>query len=36
MRNLTLRGSGNTSLLPTPVVALSCKGFSTLIIAFPL
>src|SRR4026209_36917 len=36
MRNLTLRGSGSTSLLPAPVVALSCRGFSTLIIAFPL
>ena len=35
MRNLTLRGSGSTSLLPAPVVALSCRGFSTLIIAFP-
>jgi hypothetical protein len=36
MRNLTLRGSGSTSLLPAPVLALSCRGFSTLIIAFPL
>src|SRR5207247_9094399 len=36
MRNLTLRGSGSTSLLPAPVVALSCRGFSTLIIAVPL
>jgi hypothetical protein len=36
MRNLTLRGSGRTSLLPSPIVALSCKGSSTLIIAFPL
>ena len=35
MRNLILRGSGRTSLLPAPVVALSCKGSSTLIIAFP-
>jgi hypothetical protein len=26
----------STSLLPAPVVALSCRGFSTLIIAFPL
>ena len=36
MRNLTLRGSGSTSLLPSPFVALSCRGSSTLIIAFPL
>src|SRR6266480_5596261 len=36
MRNLTLRDSGSTSLLPAPVVALSCRGFSTLIIAFSL
>src|SRR4029453_14229233 len=36
MRNLTLRGSGSTSVLPGPVVALSCSGFSTLIIAFLL
>src|SRR4029434_6858019 len=36
MRNLTLRASGSTSLLPAPVVALSCRGFSILIIAFPL
>jgi len=35
MRNLILRGSGRTSLLPAPVVALSCRGSSTLIIAFP-
>src|SRR4029453_6014096 len=35
MRNLTLRGSGNKSVLPAPVVALSCRGFSTLIISFP-
>jgi len=35
MRNLTLRGSGSTRLLPAPIVALSCRGFSTLIIAFP-
>ena len=28
MRNLTLRGSGSTSVLPAPVVALSCRGFS--------
>jgi hypothetical protein len=34
MRNLILRGSGSTSLLPAPVVALSCRAFSTLIIAF--
>ena len=34
MRNLILRGSGSTSLLPAPVVALSCKGFNILIIAF--
>src|SRR5438552_15093692 len=36
MRNQTLRGSGSTSLLPAPVVAFSCRAFSTLIIAFPL
>src|SRR5262245_66435273 len=36
LRNLILRGSGSTSLLPAPVVALSCSGSSTLIIAFPL
>jgi hypothetical protein len=35
MRNLIRRGSGSTSLLPAPVVALSCRGFRTLIIAFP-
>jgi hypothetical protein len=35
MRNLTLRGSGSTSLLPSPIVAFSYRGFSTLIIAFP-
>jgi hypothetical protein len=35
MRNLTLRGSGSTRLLPAPIVALSCRAFSTLIIAFP-
>ena len=29
MRNLILRGSGSTRLLPAPVVALSCKGWST-------
>src|SRR5438093_3787657 len=32
MRNLTLRGSGSTSFLPAPVVALSCNGLRTLII----
>src|SRR5689334_14623983 len=32
MRNLTLRGSGSTSFLPGPVVALSCNGLRTLII----
>jgi hypothetical protein len=31
MRNLTLRGSGSTSFLPGPVVALSCNGLRTLI-----
>src|SRR5436309_10886214 len=33
MRNLTLRGSGSTSFLPAPVVALSCNRLRTLIIA---
>src|SRR4029434_8004601 len=32
MRNLTLRGSGSTSFLPAPLVALSCNGLSTIII----
>ena len=32
MRNLTLRGSGSTSFLPAPLVALSCNGLRTLII----
>src|SRR5947208_13687529 len=32
MRNLTLRGSGSTSFLPAPVVALSCNGLRTLMI----
>src|SRR6266480_3584800 len=32
MRNLTLRGSGSTSFLPAPVVALSCNRLRTLII----
>ncbi len=32
MRNLILRGSGSTSVLPAPLVALSCNGLRTLII----
>src|SRR5437867_5974864 len=32
MRNLILRGSGSTSFLPAPVVALSCNRLRTLII----
>src|SRR4030095_7170470 len=36
MRNLTLRGSGSTSFLPAPVVALSCNRLRTLIIVCAL